>query len=79
MPHAFGATPGSTADVLVVIAAGVERFGYFRQLQRIALGEEPAESLALEQDRYDVHFVDSLTWATARAPSPAHPAGPPAG
>jgi quercetin dioxygenase-like cupin family protein len=25
MPHAFGATPSSTADVLVVIAPGVER------------------------------------------------------
>ena len=44
MPHAFGAAPGSTADVLVLIAPGVERFGYFRHLQRIALGQEPAEA-----------------------------------
>jgi quercetin dioxygenase-like cupin family protein len=72
MPHAFGAAPGSTADVLVVIAPGVERFGYFRHLQRIALGQEPAESLAPEQDRYDVHRIDSIIWTTTRAPSPAH-------
>ena len=68
-PHAFGAAPGSTADVVVVIAPGVERFGYFRHLRRIALGQEPAESLTPEQDRYDVHFVDSGPWTTTRNPS----------
>jgi mannose-6-phosphate isomerase-like protein (cupin superfamily) len=68
MPHAFGAAPGVTADVLVVIAAGVARFGYFRHLQRIALSQEPAESLAPEQDRYDLHFVDSGAWTTTRTP-----------
>jgi mannose-6-phosphate isomerase-like protein (cupin superfamily) len=69
MPHAFGAALNATADVLVVIAPGVERFGYFRHLQRIALGQARAESLAPEQDRFDVHFIDSLTWTTTRAPS----------
>ncbi len=67
MPHAFGAAPSATADVLVLIAPGVERFGYFRHLQRIALGQEPADSLAPEQDRYDVHFTDSATWTTTRS------------
>jgi mannose-6-phosphate isomerase-like protein (cupin superfamily) len=67
MPHAFGAAPGSTADVLVLIAPGVERFGYFRHLQRIALDQERADSLASEQDRYDVHFTDSATWTTTRS------------
>jgi hypothetical protein len=76
MPHAFGAAPGSTADVLVVIAPGVDRFGYFRHLRRIALGQEPGESLAPEQDRYDVHFTDSVTWTTTRAPSSAQAASP---
>ena len=42
--------------------------GYFRHLQRIALGQEPAESLAPVQDRYDVHFVDSGAWITTRTP-----------
>lgn len=71
MPHAFGAAPNATADVLVVIAPGVERFGYFRHLQQVALGQAPAESLTPEQDRYDVHFIDSLTWTTTRASSSA--------
>jgi mannose-6-phosphate isomerase-like protein (cupin superfamily) len=39
-----------------------------RHLQRIALGQEPAESLAPVQDRYDVHFVDSGAWTTTRTP-----------
>jgi hypothetical protein len=68
VPHAFGAAPVSTADVLVLVAPGVAGFGYFRHLQRIALGQEPAESLAPVQDRYDVHFVDSGAWTTTRTP-----------
>ena len=72
LPHAFGATPGSTADVLVLIAPGVERFGYFRHLQRIALGQEPADSLVSEQDRYDVHFTDSVIWTTTRTRGEDH-------
>jgi hypothetical protein len=54
--------------MLVVIAPGVERSD-FRHLQRIALGREPAEDLAPDQERYDVYFVDSVTWTTTRAPS----------
>jgi hypothetical protein len=72
LPHAFGATPGSTADVLVVIAPGVERFGYFRHLRRIALGQEPADSLGPEQDRYDVHFTDGVAWTTNRTHGEDH-------
>lgn len=32
MPHAFGAAPGSTADLIAVLTPGIERFGYFRAL-----------------------------------------------
>jgi mannose-6-phosphate isomerase-like protein (cupin superfamily) len=66
MPHAFGAVPGSTAEALVVIAPGVERFGYFRQLKRIASGAEPWDGLLPEQERYDVHFVSDESWRRAR-------------
>ena len=66
MPHAFGAAPATSADLLVVIAPGIERFGYFRRLQRIALGLDLAESLLPEQERYDVHLVQSAAWQTAR-------------
>jgi len=46
MPHAFAADHGKSADLLIVITPGVERFEYFRQLTRIARGEEPPEACA---------------------------------
>lgn len=61
-PHAFAAAPGSAADLLIVIAPGVERFGYFRHLQRIRLGEATPESLLEVQELYDNHFLRSETW-----------------
>jgi quercetin dioxygenase-like cupin family protein len=65
--HAFGATSRSAADVLIVFTPGVERFEYFRMIDRIRRGEaSPAEILAA-QDRFDNHFVDSATWRAARA------------
>jgi quercetin dioxygenase-like cupin family protein len=62
MAHAFAAVPGSAADLLIVITPGVERFGYFRHLERIALGELTRESLLEVQDRYDNHFLTSEVW-----------------
>jgi mannose-6-phosphate isomerase-like protein (cupin superfamily) len=41
MTHAFAATPGRDAEILIVIAPGVERFEYFRHLERIAYGKVP--------------------------------------
>ncbi|MFE4581180.1 cupin domain-containing protein, partial [Streptomyces chartreusis] len=61
-PHAFAAVPGADADLLIVITPGVERFEYFRHLQRIALGEATVESLLEVQDRYDNHFMKSEVW-----------------
>src|SRR5690349_9107272 len=56
-PHAFAAAPGSTADLLIVITPGDERFEYFRHLQRIRLGEVTPESLLEVQELYDNHFL----------------------
>jgi hypothetical protein len=65
--HAFGATARSGADFLIVFTPGVERFEYFRMIDRIRRGEAaPAEILAT-QERYDNHFVDSAAWRAARA------------
>ncbi len=61
-PHAFAAVPGSDADLLVVITPGVERFAYFRHLQRIHLGEVTPESLLEVQELYDTHFLHSEAW-----------------
>ncbi|PKW10226.1 Mannose-6-phosphate isomerase, cupin superfamily [Streptomyces sp. 1222.5] len=61
-PHAFAAAPGSTADILIVITPGVERFEYFRHLRRIRLGEVTPESLLEVQELYDNHFLRSESW-----------------
>ena len=66
LPHAFAADRSSTANVLIIIAPGVERFEYFRTLTRIARGEEPPENLQDVQDLYDNYFLKSPEWKAAR-------------
>ncbi|SHH93139.1 cupin domain-containing protein [Streptomyces sp. 3214.6] len=66
-PHAFATAPGSIADLLIVIAPGVERFDYFRHLQRIRLGETTPESLLEVQELYDTHFLRSDAWEGRRS------------
>lgn len=66
LPHAFSAGRGRSADILIVIVPGVERFEYFRQLTRIARGEEPPESLRDLEELYDTYFVNSPEWEAAR-------------
>lgn len=65
-PHAFAAAPGVRADLLIVITPGVERFEYFRHLQRIRLGQVTPESLLEVQELYDNHFLRSETWDARR-------------
>ncbi|MGW4443061.1 cupin domain-containing protein [Streptomyces sp. NPDC004682] len=65
-PHAFAAVSGSGADLLIVITPGVERFDYFRHLQRVRLGELTPESLLEVQERYDNHFLRSQAWEDRR-------------
>ncbi|MEU3271181.1 cupin domain-containing protein [Saccharomonospora sp. NPDC006951] len=64
--HAFGAAPGSEADLLIAFTPGVERFGYFRLLDRVRNGDAPRSDLLDAQERYDNHFVDSTVWREAR-------------
>jgi mannose-6-phosphate isomerase-like protein (cupin superfamily) len=63
--HAFAAARGADADILVILAPGVERFEYFRQLQRIAARQAPLESILQTQDLYDNHFDESPVWQQA--------------
>ncbi|MER6008302.1 cupin domain-containing protein [Nonomuraea angiospora] len=44
LAHAFAAAPGEDADILIVITPGVERFEYFRHLERIAYGKAPQKA-----------------------------------
>ncbi|WP_436838083.1 cupin domain-containing protein [Nocardia amamiensis] len=66
MPHAFGAAPDSTARILIVLTPGVQRFEYFRLLERIAAGESTMAELAAAQDEFDNHFVDAPAWWAER-------------
>jgi mannose-6-phosphate isomerase-like protein (cupin superfamily) len=66
MAHAFAAAPGASADLVIVITPGVERFEYFRLLARVAAGQAPPDDLLAVQDRYDNYFLDSPEWRAAR-------------
>ncbi|GGQ44728.1 cupin domain-containing protein [Streptomyces mutabilis] len=66
-PHAFAAVPLTGADLLIVLTPGIERFEYFRHLQRIRLGEATPESLLDVQDLYDNHVLSSPAWDARRA------------
>lgn len=67
LPHAFGAHHETAVDALIVIAPGVERFEYLRQVARIRTGTAPPDSLSTKQDHYDTHFFDSELWRSARS------------
>ncbi|TLF77473.1 cupin domain-containing protein [Nocardia cyriacigeorgica] len=62
MAHAFGATPDSGARVLIALMPGVQRFDYFRLLDRVARGEATLADLGAAQDEFDNHFVDAPHW-----------------
>ncbi|BCJ35432.1 cupin [Actinocatenispora thailandica] len=64
--HAFAAAPGEPADLLIVIAPGVERFEYFRLLARVATGQADRQELLDAQERFDTWFADSAAWRAAR-------------
>ncbi|QIS20661.1 cupin domain-containing protein [Nocardia terpenica] len=66
MPHAFGAAPDSAARILIALMPGVQRFGYFRLLERVARGEATLADLGASQEEYDNHFVDAPRWWAER-------------
>lgn len=66
LAHAFAAHRDQTAEALIVIAPGVERFDYFRHVVRLRAGLEPREVLLGLQDRFDTHFVTSEVWGEER-------------
>ncbi|MBF6331207.1 cupin domain-containing protein [Nocardia transvalensis] len=66
MPHAFGAAPGSPARILIALTPGVQRFEYFRTLERFAHGQATPAEMAAVGDEYDNHFVDAPRWWAER-------------
>ena len=69
---AFAAAPATDADLLIIITPGVERFEYFRHLQRIMTGEVPLESILEVQDCYDNHFDQSRPGSRHSPPAYKH-------
>ncbi|MEH0982017.1 cupin domain-containing protein [Micromonospora sp. CPCC 205556] len=69
LAHAFAAAPGEDADILIVITPGIERFEYFRHLERISYGKVPPQSLLEVQELYDTYFRSSPAWDAARSTS----------
>ncbi|AMT72587.1 cupin domain-containing protein [Mycobacteroides immunogenum] len=66
MPHAFGATGDSDANIFTVLSPGVQRFDYFRLLDRIVHGQADISELEATPEVYDNHFTKSPVWAEGR-------------
>jgi mannose-6-phosphate isomerase-like protein (cupin superfamily) len=64
--HAFAASPGREAELLVAVTPGIERFSLFRRFERIAAGREPAGALLADQSAYDTYPDISEIWEQAR-------------
>lgn len=62
LPHAFAPARGEEADVLVVFTPGVERFDYYRLLERVYRGEATVEDIKAGSERYDNHYCASPLW-----------------
>jgi quercetin dioxygenase-like cupin family protein len=66
VPHAFGAVPDADADVLFVFTPGMDRFDYYRLLDRVHRGEAEPREIGESQTRFDNHYVESVLWREAR-------------
>jgi mannose-6-phosphate isomerase-like protein (cupin superfamily) len=60
--HAFAATPGQRAELLIALTPAIERFSYFRLLHEVTRGTRSRREILDSQDRYDTHFVQSHIW-----------------
>jgi quercetin dioxygenase-like cupin family protein len=67
MWHAWAPAPGSDADALVVFTPGLDRFDYYRLLDRVNRSEADPAEIQASQERFDNHYVDSPAWQAARA------------
>ncbi|WP_059010706.1 cupin domain-containing protein [Streptomyces specialis] len=66
LPHAFAPAAGEEADLLVVFTPGMDRFDYYRLLERVHLGRAEVAELRATSERFDNHYVDSPAWRRAR-------------
>lgn len=62
LPHAFAPARGEEADVLVAFTPGMDRFDYYRLLERVHRGEATVEDIKASSARYDNHYCASSLW-----------------
>ena len=67
IPHAFAPAPDSEAELLVVFTPGLQRFDYYRLLERVYRGEATVQDIRDSSQQYDNHYFDSPVWATSLA------------
>ena len=66
--HAFAAPKTDTADILIIVAPGIEkRFDYFRLLQRVVSGEAQVADVLASQEQFDNWFAASAAWDAYQA------------
>jgi quercetin dioxygenase-like cupin family protein len=71
MMHAFAAPASDIAEMLIIVAPAVERFDYFRLLQRVVTGSAQIADVLAAQEQFDNWFSGSDAWSeyhAAKAP-----------
>ena len=67
MPHAFGASPGSDADFLILYTpADAKLFEYFRLVDKVIRGQAAPDEILASEERFDNHFLQSNLWQAVR-------------
>ena len=69
--HAFSATPGCTAEMLIIVTPGIERFDFFRALSAVVDGTADRDTFMSDQARYDTYPASSVRWDARTAPPSA--------
>ncbi|GAA1680857.1 cupin domain-containing protein [Glycomyces endophyticus] len=67
VPHAFAPAPGAEAEMLVVFTPGLQRFDYYRLLERVHRGEATIQDIRDSSQQYDNHYFESPVWKSALA------------
>ncbi|MEV7289855.1 cupin domain-containing protein [Streptomyces sp. NPDC093252] len=62
VPHAFAPAAGEEGDMLVVFTPGLQRFDYYRLLERVYRGEATIQDIRDSSEQYDNHYFDSPVW-----------------
>ncbi len=61
--HAFAASEGCRADVLVMITPGIDRFPFFRAMADAVHSGADRSSMVPSPHEYDTHAVESKEWS----------------